>query len=372
MFFGLWISLGPNAPVDLQKILWQFVPMYHHLRIPPRHLILVVFGLSGLVGTGMTMIKNSYLQYIVSSAVVIELLLFGRGFISLNKIPEIRHDPSLIAYLKQDAAPYRLLQNFGVWLPQRDVLDFDGVMAYNIQSATGYDPSILKSYYEFVEALNKSTRSSLVDHDVQVPYMDVASSYVSFLGVKYLMLPNGTYDPSVGRGSGMWKLMREDKSAGYTMYVNLKVMERFFFVSNAQFYKTREPILQKLRQEVDLGATVLIRDKDHLEGEVKLPCGKEGGQVTVTSYTPNKIMLEVDTPCDAYLSSSEIYYPGWHAKIDNKEARVYESNIAFRTLFVPRGKHTVIYEYSPTIFVIGGVITSITGLFLFWLMKRKS
>lgn len=371
VFFGLWISLGPNAPIDLQKILWQLVPMYHHLRIPPRHLVLVAFGLSGLVGIGMNMVKNSYLRYVIVCAVVIELLLFGRGFISLNKIPEARHDSSLITYLKQDKAPYRLLQNFGVWLPQRDVLDFDGVMAYNIQSATGYDPSILKSYYEFVEALNKSTRSSLVDHDVQVPYMDVTSPYISFLGIKYLMLPNGTYDPNIGRGSGMWELARTDSIAGYQLYTNTKVMERFFFVSNAQFYKTREPIIAKLRQDVDLKTTVLIRDQNHSEEHISIPCNEGTGSVDVVTYTPNKVMLSVSTPCDAYLSSSEIFYPGWHAKIDDKDAHIYESNIAFRTLFVPRGKHTIVYEYYPTIFMIGGVITSVTGLFLFWLMKRR-
>ena len=371
VFFGLWVSLGPNAPIDLQKILWQLVPMYHHLRIPPRHLVLVVFGLAGLVGVGLRMIKNSRLLYIIGVAVAVELLLFGRGFISLNQIPEQRHDATLISLLKKDPTPYRLLQNFGVWLPARDVLDFDGVMAYDLQSATGYDPSILKSYYEFVEAINKSTRSSLVDHDVQVPYMDVTSPYISYLGIKHLMLPYGTYDPNVGRGSGMWELLRTDKVAGYQLYTNTKVMKRFFLVHNAQFYKTNEPIMQKLRQDVDLKTTVLVRDNNHTEGQVLLPCREDDGEVEVVSYTPNRIVISVNTPCDAYLSSSEIFYPGWHAKIDGKDAVIYESNIAFRTLFVTAGKHVVIYEYKPTIFAIGGVISLIAGIGIFWLMRKK-
>jgi len=371
VFFGLWISLGPNAPIDLQKILWQLVPMYAHLRIPPRHLVLVVFGLSGLVGIGMRMIKNTYLSYIVGVAIVIELVLFGRGFISLNTTPEVRHDETLVSYLKQDTNPYRILQNFGVWLPQRDVLDFDGVMAYDLQSATGYDPSILKSYYEFIEALNKSTRSSLVDHDVQVPYMDVTSPYISFLSIKHLMLPNGAYDPNIGRGSGMWELARTDSVAGYQLYTNTKVMERFFFVSNAQFYKTRERIIEKLRQDVDLTTIVLIQDRNRSEEQVSLPCSEGTGSVEVVSYTPNKVILSASTSCDAYLSSSEIFYPGWHAYIDDKEVAIYESNIAFRTLFVSAGKHTITYEYKPMIFIIGGAITFVTGVFLIWLLRKR-
>ena len=41
--FSLWVSLGKYAPIDLQYILWKAVPMYHYLRIPPRHLVLFVF-----------------------------------------------------------------------------------------------------------------------------------------------------------------------------------------------------------------------------------------------------------------------------------------------------------------------------------------
>ena len=54
--FGVWVSLGPNAPIDLQYALWRIVPMYHYLRIPPRHLILAVFGLAGLAGIGLAAI----------------------------------------------------------------------------------------------------------------------------------------------------------------------------------------------------------------------------------------------------------------------------------------------------------------------------
>lgn len=45
-------------------------------------------------------------------------------------------------------------------------------MAYGIQSATGYDPSILRSYYEFIAlASGKSGKEAVLDVDVQVPYL---------------------------------------------------------------------------------------------------------------------------------------------------------------------------------------------------------
>ena len=105
-FFGIWVSLGPNAPIDLQKILWQFIPMYHYLRIPPRHLILVVFGLAGLAGIGMEYLFRSpkssrALRSLITGVIVVEMVLFARNFIELKPIPEARHDKEFIALLKK-------------------------------------------------------------------------------------------------------------------------------------------------------------------------------------------------------------------------------------------------------------------------------
>ena len=370
-FFGIWISLGPNAPIDLQRILWNLVPMYHHLRIPPRHIVLIVFGLSGLASIGLRAIRNQYFQILIGMLVVIELVSFGKGFIELKPIPEARHETELISLLQSDATLSRILPNYGVWLSQRDALDFDATMTYGIASATGYDPSILRSYYEFVDALNKSARPSVVDHDVQVPYMNMRSPYISFLGIRHLIIPT-EFDPIDEGMKQQWSLVRESKEKDYRVYKNLNAFDRFFFVQNVEFYKTSEPIIAKLHQDVDLGATSLIRDRDHDEGEVALPCKVNSHTTKVESFTPNKIVLSVYTPCDAYLSSSEVFYPGWHAKIDGYESHIYESNIAFRTLFVPAGKHTIIYEYIPTIFMLGGLVSLGSLCVLIWIGKRSN
>lgn len=327
-FFGIWVSLGPNVPVDLQKILWQFIPMYHYLRIPPRHLILVVFGLAGLAGIGFSRIKNIWLERLIGAIVVLELLFFARNFIELKPIPEARHDRELIALLKKDQQPYRLLQNFGSWLPQRDVIDFDGVMAYGIQSATGYDPSILRSYYEFVAlASGKSGETAVLDADVQVPYLSANSaSAIDMLNIKYLMVPIA-YNPFAN--NNRYTMRREDTKKEYRLYENTTVFPRFYFSK------------------------------------------KECGTANVTSYTPNRIEVEVISVCDDTLLSSENWYPGWHATIDGKEVTIGKLENTFRTLFVLKGKHTIIYEYKPTIFLWGALISSIAILSLVFFSLRR-
>ncbi len=331
-FFGIWISLGPNAGIDLQHIAWKLLPMYHYLRIPTRHLILVVFGLSGLVGVGITFLAKQYRisQRIVGIAVaimVLEMLFFGRHFIELQKTPETRHEKPLIALLTGDAAPYRVLQNFGVWLEARDALDFDAVMPYGIYSATGYSPGVLRPYYEYIaRATGQSGEEAMLSHDVQIPYLSPQQAEtLDFLNIKYLLVPPD-HDPFVN--NDRYELIWDDDLRKYRLYENTTVYPRFF-----------------------------LSDRS---------CGS----AEVTRYTPNVITIAVESTCDTTLMSSEVWYPGWNATIDGKKTYIDKTNDVFRALFITKGKHTITYRYFPSAFVLG---VAISGLFiaLFFYGRKK-
>lgn len=314
--FGLWISLGPNAPVDLQHLLWKIVPMYHYLRIPPRHLILFVFGAAGLAGIGLGVLHKT-VQKVVAVVVVVELVLFARSFIELRPIPEARHDTELINVLTQDRQPYRVLQNFGVWLPQRDALDFDSTMSYGIFSATGYDPSILRNYYEYVAMASGTTGSKAVlAQDVQVPYLTTAAAdAIDFLNIKYILVPP-SHDPFAG--NKRYPLIREDIQKEYRLYENTTVLPRFYLENPS--------------------------------------CG----EASVTSYTPNRVEVSVVSTCETSLMSSEVFYPGWETFVDGQKARIDEVNGAFRALLISAGEHRVVFRYYPKIFITGAIISFLT------------
>lgn len=331
VIYGIWVSLGPNAPVDLQYVLWKFIPMYKYLRIPPRHLILVVFGLSGLAGIGFSVLSQSlkYLKILIAGIVVIEMIWFARGFIEARPVPEARHDAELIALLKQDTEPYRVLQNFGVWLLQRDALDFDAVMSYGIFSATGYDPVMLRSYYEFVaQATGKQGGDAILEQDVQVPYLIPASSdTIDFLNIKYILVPPA-HDPFLG--NSRYSLIRESNRYQYRLYENTTVKPRFF------------------------------------------PENSACGVIEVVSYTPNEIRLSADVSCDTHIKSSEVWYPGWEVYIDDKKSYIKRTEDTFRTVFVPSGKHTIEYRFRPVIFVYGGVMSLLSVAVVVRMIRKKT
>ncbi len=192
-------------------------------------------------------------------------------------------------------------------------------MSKGIFSVTGYDVAILRSYYEFIDMANgNAPGSSILTHDVQVPYLNVFSPATDFLNIKYILVPRA-YDSLYGVKSDRFVLLREDINRDYRLYENKTVKQRFFFE------------------------------------------GDKEGSVVIDRYTPNEIVLSTDNKRGATLFSSEVFYPGWEGFVDGKKVDVIKTNHAFRALFVPAGRHTVTYRYSPRIFLIGGLISAMAA-----------
>ncbi len=73
------------------------------------------------------------------------------------------------------------------------------------------------------------------------------------------------------------------------------------------------------------------------------------GTVRILSYAPEAIEMEVHAPAPqgGFLASTERYARGWKAWIDGVPATVCRTNLYFRGIPVPPGRHSVIWRYEP-------------------------
>jgi hypothetical protein len=371
VLFSVWMALGPNAPFDIFKFFWQYVPLYRNIRIPARHLMLLDFALSGLVMIAVNRFKPKPIQVLLIILIAFELINFDRHFITFTPTIGSMHDISLIKRLTTESKPIRLLQNFGCWISPRDALDFDAVMPYRIFSATGYDPSMLAGYFNFADAVNNSKSSSISDFNVQIPYLNVYSEAFDFLNIKYLMVPT-QYD-SVGGANAKFTVVKTDLEKGYRLYENKTVMPRFFMVKNIEVFVADSEIATLIGQGKNLKENLLVRQNQIAKVPVLSNCGKADKPVVqLISYNTNAITLNTESPCDAYLSTSEVAYPGWRAEIDGVETKIITSNLAFRSIPVPRGKHTIIMRYVPQIFMIGAFVSLMTAIICaVWFVRSR-
>jgi hypothetical protein len=179
------------------------------------------------------------------------------------------------------------------------------------------------------------------------------SPVMSLLNVRYVLsrLP----DPPGAAEAGLAKL---GEVGGLFLFENKKVLPRFFLVGRAEAVHDVEEGLRVMK-----AADFDPRSVATVEGPVPLE-GASGGEVRVTSYEPEKVVLEVNSPAAAFLVTSEAFYPGWRAWIDGVERPLALTNVAFRGLPVPAGEHTITMRFQPVMLKVGACLSMLGAALL--------
>ncbi|MBU6157749.1 MAG: hypothetical protein KGP35_01845 [Bacteroidetes bacterium] len=66
---------------------------------------------------------------------------------------------------------------------------------------------------------------------------------------------------------------------------------------------------------------------------------------------------------------SEVYYDrGWNAFIDDQPAPIIKTNYALRGLFIPAGKHEILFKFEPKSYFTGGLISLICSILIYLIL----
>lgn len=367
LFFVL-LSFGKNF--FLHPLFFNLFSPYRLFRFPAQHLMMVVFLLALAAGRVVSQMRIPKLKFVILFFIAFELLSFDTQFIRFTDMPTKSFDRKLIDVLKKDKEVFRLLPDYPVVSQVRKGMDFESSSYYQIQTAGGYNPIILDTYYHFIDLANKTRQSSIPYYNVEIPPLDPYSPYLDFLNIKYIL--SDTRGDLVANGVSNKKFQLILDTEKYRLYKNSHVLPRFFLVPKGEVYPSEKALEEALlTQDIDLSGNVLFLQKDIDISTLQLNCQEtSAGDVAVISYTPHRIKLDVKATCNGFLSSSEVYYPGWQATLDGKSVNIYRSNTAFRSLFVPQGEHTVEYYFVPKSYYLGGMISFATLLALFVFYKK--
>lgn len=366
----LLISLGTNITPNIHEFLWRFTPFYKSIRFPARHLLVVAFSLSLITGILIGGIRNKLFKMAIIVLITLDLLNVSKNFYLLTDLPTATFDQNLISSLQADKSLFRLLPDFTVISPARRQLDFGAATKYKIQTTSDYNSMVLKDYYHFIDVANKSPIPSVDQFNVEIPPLNPSSPFIDFLNIRYV-LADRNFDAIAGGKLAEYKLLSEGST--YRLYENLIYLPRFFLVGEAKVYPSDKKLDEALIWEnIDLSKTIVFTKEDYKDLNLDLSCGQlNRGKIEVTYYEINKIILVSDSPCNNILSSSEVFYPGWKAKIDGRPTKIYRSNIAFRSLYVPQGKHQVEFYFRPDSFYLGGAISLLSVAILIYLYKKR-
>jgi hypothetical protein len=205
-----------------------------------------------------------------------------------------------------------------------------GAPVMRLRAANGYDPLALERLIQVRLQMAKGERWGAY-YQVENP----DSPALDALGVRALVTRSTL--PETSR----WKLDAE--IPGARVYANPDAPARYRLVG-------------EVRPGAVLQPGVTVAEGFQLQGGA-------GGTVRVLTETRQHVELETESAGPSYLATSEAHYPGWSARIDGRPATIYYTNIAFRGVPLPAGRHRVQFEFhSPS--ARTGMVVSVLGLLL--------
>jgi len=83
----------------------------------------------------------------------------------------------------------------------------------------------------------------------------------------------------------------------------------------------------------------------------------------VQEYSARHIAVRVNAANGGTLVLSELYYPGWEARVNGKPQRIDEVHGGLRGIAVPQGESLVIVDYEPVSVMLGAILSILTFAF---------
>jgi len=399
MLFSFMFILQNTFP--LQKLLWYCLPGINLFRFHSRYLIIAIFSLALLAGSGLDYIMEQYGKTIAqkimkyASGVLIiliiayQLLSFGRGHNAMIDSKTWFDCPETVKFLKGDKSLYRtftLFWNFrtlssyrvvwalaGGWkgdlspfVRNRNLLMTNSNMIYGISSAGGYSSIFLKRFYEL-----QNTLAGTIGFNEQTWAARIPDNFLKILGllnVKYILSVWDLRNNLMGIYKSVFLM---DRMPDIKVFSNPYYLPRVLLVPHAQVLKEKNEILGTLfSSSFNPQETVILEEEPELYGSPSA----EGSTAEINKYSDREVCITVNMTNTAFLLLTDTNYPGWKVSVDGKKKNILQADYLFRAVAVEKGRHIVRFVYGPVSFYFGFIISLLTiiALGVVFLKKRNS
>jgi hypothetical protein len=166
--------------------------------------------------------------------------------------------------------------------------------------------------------------------------------------------------------------------AGKTrVYLRDNYLPRAYYVPHAIVAEGAETALAEVVSRQDNLGELVVLELMSQEGPPALEYEAGPAQITVSETGLNEVTIKATLAQPGFVVLADAYYPGWQATIDDQPAPLYRANSVTRALYVPQGEHIIQYQFRPSDFYGGSIIsgiawTAVLALFLWYgLWGRK-
>jgi hypothetical protein len=208
---------------------------------------------------------------------------------------------------------------------------------YGLEDARGYEAITLSHYFR-TYPLWCEHQSYFINrvHDITKPFVSLLNVRFAFAG-EWLPVPQG------------WRLVAQQ---GHVILLeNMNVIERAFVPRNVKLGLTDEQALEEMKSVSD------FRERAWITSDAAIERANGPGTVTIRRTAHGEFQLTADMQGDGWIVLTESAWKGWRAYLDGRRVTIQRANVAFHSIYVPKGKHAIRFVYWPESFVIGRTIS---------------
>ncbi len=148
--------------------------------------------------------------------------------------------------------------------------------------------------------------------------------------------------------------------AEFRVFENPGAMPPAFLAEDAIKVEREEALEMIETRKLDPAGTVAV---EGLAGLFRAGPRVKGEGVRIDGYAPGEVTLTARAAMKRVLALTDVYFPGWKAWVDGKQARILPTNYAFRGVALGPGLHRVRMAYQPISFKLG-LWTTICSVFV--------
>jgi hypothetical protein len=289
--------------------------------------------------------------------VVFDLCTFASGYTTFTRRDELFPPAPAFDFLKQQnrAEIFRIMP-VGTTYPE------DVAMAYGLQTLTGFEAAVPPALQQFVLDFTEGYPESVVP--VAEKVLSIPDRRLDMLNVKYVLVskPSREHELFSQHGDRFVQVFSKDRAV---IFENKTALPRAFVVAAAGVRLVQdEAQIETIKSSSfdPIRSVVLDAMPPELAGVGS--ASEFHGTVEIADKTVNSYRFHVDASTPSVLVVSQNYYPGWHAEVNGRPASVFPADHALTGIAVPAGKSDVDFEFRPSSFKIGAVV-SITGFVVF-------
>jgi hypothetical protein len=280
-----------------------------------------------------------------------DLFRLGYRFLTFSNIKFLYPEIKVVNFI-QNLSRSSLGRTYGLTEPE--------LATYlEIQTVETYNPLYLKKTAKLLEALQGKTEEGLPTNKYYLTSKEKDLKYsLDFLGVSYIVTnrdsnPSQEYFDTYSFQQDFTLIYQDDR---YSVYENTNSYPRFGLYYQTKTVRNEDEALNLISQKkLDFKKELIINEN--------LPFNLEegAGSAKLINSTINTQKFAVKTNLPALFYISDTFFPGWNAKVNNQDTKIYQANYNFRAVLVPPGDSSVEFSYLPHGFRLG-ILISLSSL----------